>query len=80
MKEESLLLLSDLQKLINQVVLIDYTIIILGDGIMSATGLFIFLIAIIGIAVLGALIAVIAAVSGASAAISDEEDGLEENA
>ena len=35
---------------------------------MSATGLFIFLIAIIGIAVLGALIAVIAAVSGASAA------------
>lgn len=51
-----------------------------GDGIMSATGLFIFLIAIIGIAVLGALIAVIAAVSGASAAISDEEDGLEENA
>ena len=44
---------------------------------MSATGLFIFLI---GIAVLGALIAVIAAVSGASAAISDEEDGLEENA
>ena len=32
MKEESLLLLSDLQKLINQVVLIDYTIIILGGG------------------------------------------------
>ena len=31
MKEESLLLLSDLQKLINQVVLIDYTIIILGQ-------------------------------------------------
>ena len=31
MKEESLLLLSDLQKLINQVVLIDYTIIILGE-------------------------------------------------
>lgn len=31
MKEESLLLLSDLQKLINQVVLIDYVIIILGD-------------------------------------------------
>ena len=30
MKEEFLLLLSDLQKLINQVVLIDYTIIILG--------------------------------------------------
>lgn len=34
MKEESLLLLSDLQKLINQVVLIDYTIIILGDDLM----------------------------------------------
>ena len=34
MKEESLLLLSDLQKLINQVVLIDYTIIILGGGKM----------------------------------------------
>ena len=33
MKEESLLLLSDLQKLINQVVLIDYTIIILGGKI-----------------------------------------------
>ena len=33
MKEESLLLLSDLQKLINQVVLIDYTIIILGVDI-----------------------------------------------
>lgn len=32
MKEEPLLLLSDLQKLINQVVLIDYTIIILGGG------------------------------------------------
>lgn len=32
MKEESLLLLSDLQKLINQVVLIDYTIIILGGA------------------------------------------------
>ena len=30
MKEEFLLLLSDLQKLINQVVLIDYTIILLG--------------------------------------------------
>jgi len=37
MKEESLLLLSDLQKLINQVVLIDYTIIILGDDNMPAT-------------------------------------------
>ena len=36
MKEESLLLLSDLQKLINQVVLIDYTIIILG-GVYMAT-------------------------------------------
>ena len=36
MKEESLLLLSDLQKLINQVVLIDYTIIILGGFIMKA--------------------------------------------
>lgn len=33
MKEESLLLLSDLQKLINQVVLIDYTIIILGGTV-----------------------------------------------
>ena len=35
MKEESLLLLSDLQKLINQVVLIDYTIIILGGKFME---------------------------------------------
>lgn len=35
MKEESLLLLSDLQKLINQVVLIDYTIIILGDDCLN---------------------------------------------
>lgn len=35
MKEESLLLLSDLQKLINQVVLIDYTIIILGGERMT---------------------------------------------
>lgn len=35
MKEESLLLLSDLQKLINQVVLIDYTIIILGGDANS---------------------------------------------
>lgn len=35
MKEESLLLLSDLQKLINQVVLIDYTIIILGGVHMN---------------------------------------------
>lgn len=45
-----------------------------------SNGVIYFLIAIIGIAVLGALIAVIAAVSGASAAIVDEEDGLEENA
>ena len=37
MKEESLLLLSDLQKLINQVVLIDYTIIILGGNTMANT-------------------------------------------
>ena len=37
MKEESLLLLSDLQKLINQVVLIDYTIIILGGETMRIT-------------------------------------------
>ena len=36
MKEESLLLLSDLQKLINQVVLIDYTIIILGGMVMGS--------------------------------------------
>lgn len=36
MKEEPLLLLSDLQKLINQVVLIDYTIIILGGRNMYA--------------------------------------------
>ena len=34
MKEESILLLSDLQKLINQVVLIDYTIIILEENTM----------------------------------------------
>ena len=39
MKEESLLLLSDLQKLINQVVLIDYTIIILGVWSVSYTHL-----------------------------------------
>ena len=38
MKEESLLLLSDLQKLINQVVLIDYTIIILGSNKMLHNG------------------------------------------
>ena len=37
MKEESLLLLSDLQKLINQVVLIDYTIIILGGFYMKVS-------------------------------------------
>ena len=36
MKEESLLLLSDLQKLINQVVLIDYTIIILGGDYLAS--------------------------------------------
>ena len=41
---------------------------------MSETGFFIFLAAIIGVAVLGAVIAVIAAVSGASAAIADEGD------
>ena len=35
MKEEPLLLLSDLQKLINQVVLIDYTIIILGGDCIN---------------------------------------------
>ena len=35
MKEESLLLLSDLQRLINQVVLIDYTIIILEGDMFS---------------------------------------------
>ena len=40
MKEESLLLLSDLQKLINQVVLIDYIIIILGDDKMVKTEAF----------------------------------------
>ena len=40
MKEESLLLLSDLQKLINQVVLIDYTIIILGDNYYELRKLF----------------------------------------
>ena len=39
MKEESLLLLSDLQKLINQVVLIDYTIIILGDRKMVSVAI-----------------------------------------
>jgi hypothetical protein len=41
-------------------------------------GLFILLAAIIGIAILGAIIAVIAAVSGASAAINDEEDAEEQ--
>jgi len=35
MKEEPLLLLSDLWKLINQVVLIDYIIIILGGSYMK---------------------------------------------
>ena len=44
---------------------------------MTNTGLLIFLAAVIGIAVLGAIIGVIAAVSGASAAIVDEEDGEE---
>ena len=39
MKEESLLLLSDLQKLINQVVLIDYTIIILGGVYMAISSI-----------------------------------------
>ena len=39
MKEEPLLLLSDLQKLINQVVLIDYTIIILGGIRMKIKGI-----------------------------------------
>lgn len=42
MKEESLLLLSDLQKLINQVVLIDYTIIILGGKEMSQKNLIVY--------------------------------------
>ena len=45
---------------------------------MSETRFFIFLAAIIGVAVLGAVIAVIAAVSGASAAIADEEDSAED--
>ena len=44
---------------------------------MTETGLFIFLAAIVGVAVLGALIAVIAAVSGASAAIVDDEETTE---
>ena len=44
---------------------------------MTNTGLLIFLAAVMGIAVLGAIIAVIAAVSGASAAIVDEENGEE---
>lgn len=39
MKEEPLLLLSDLQKLINQVVLIDYTIIILGGEINDSVSI-----------------------------------------
>lgn len=45
---------------------------------MSATGVLIFIGAIVGVAVLGAVIAVIAAVSGASAAIVDEEESSEE--
>ncbi|MDD7669611.1 MAG: hypothetical protein SO019_10560 [Lachnospiraceae bacterium] len=44
---------------------------------MTETGLMIFLVAVIGISVLGAIIAVIAAVTSASAAIVDEEDELE---
>ena len=44
---------------------------------MTETGLMIFLVAVIGISVLGAIIAVIAAVTNASAAIVDEEDELE---
>lgn len=46
MKEESLLLLSELQKLINQVVLIDYTIIILGGTIMNPVSIIILLLII----------------------------------
>ncbi len=61
MKEESLLLLSDLQKLINQVVLIDYTIIILGGKTMRnsktnelvLTGLFTAIIIIMAFTPLG---------------------------
>ena len=44
---------------------------------MTETGLMIFLVAVIGISVLGAIIAVIAAVISESAAIVDEEDELE---
>ena len=44
---------------------------------MTETGLMIFLVAVIGISVLGVIIAVIAAVTSASAAIVDEEDELE---
>ena len=61
MKEEPLLLLSDLQKLINQVVLIDYTIIILGGKTMRnsktnelvLTGLFTAIIIIMAFTPLG---------------------------
>lgn len=45
---------------------------------MSGTGVLIFIGAVIGVAVLGAVIAVIAAVSGASAAIVDDEENIEE--
>ena len=51
MKEESLLLLSDLQKLINQVVLIDYTIIILGGGFMNRWKRWLFIIIVTAAAV-----------------------------
>ena len=55
MKEESLLLLSDLQKLINQVVLIDYTIIILGGVFMEKRKL---VLTIIGVVILAMVIMV----------------------
>ena len=45
---------------------------------MSGTEVLIFIGAVIGVAVLGAVIAVIAAVSGASAAIVDDEENSEE--
>ena len=59
MKEESLLLLSDLQKLINQVVLIDYTIIILGGVIMAGE-----LLSVLGHAVVDAVVIVVKSKSG----------------
>ena len=55
MNEESLLLLSDLQKLINQVVLIDYTIIILGGVFMEKRKL---VLTIIGVVILAMVIMV----------------------